>query len=299
MRRVSTYLVVLFAAPTLFGSCVTTGTYRAMEAQAKNNDSLYNQTMRTLKTTQDANATLTRQKTEIQTQMTNLNGLLTATQENNALLRKQLTELSALSSSQAESIKRSLENIGSKDIYIQQLRAAISHRDSANFAILVELKAAIGGFGEDVAIKLDKGVVSVELSEKLLFDSDSNRYTIDDKAKAVIGRLARVLNDQPDVEITVLAHTESVVHPQEVLVDDWDLSVKRATSVVRMLQTDYSVSPLRMTAAGRSEYAGMAPADTPEGRAANRRTRIIIQPQLEPLIRLLERKSDADTATGN
>lgn len=298
MRRASTYLVIL-PALALLNSCVSTGKYKAMETQARNSDSLYNQTMRTLKTTQDANATLAKQKTDIQTQMTNLNGLLTATQENNAMLRKQLTELSALSSSQAESIKRSIDNIGAKDIYIQQLRAAISHRDSVNLAILLQLKGAIGGYGDDVAIKLEKGVVSVELSEKLLFDNDSNSYKIDDKAKQVIGRLARVLNDQPDVEFTVLAHTESVVHPQEVLVDDWDLSVKRATSVVRMLQTDFSVSPLRMTASGRSEYAGMAPADTPEGRAANRKTRIVIQPQLEPLIRLLERKSEVDTATGN
>ena len=299
MRRVSTYLVVLLAAPTLFTSCVSTGTYKAMEAQAKNSDSLYNQTVRTLKTTQDANASLTKQKTDIQTEMTNLNGLLTATQENNTLLRKQLTELSALSSSQAESIKRSIDNIGSKDIYIQQLRAAVAHRDSANFAILVELKASVGGYGDDAAIKVEKGTVYVDLSEKLLFNSDSNNYKVEDKAKQVLGRLARVLTDQPDFEFTVLAHTESVVHPQEVLVDDWDLSVKRATSVVRILQTDFSISPLRMTASGRSEYAGMAPADTPEGRAANRKTRIVIQPMLDPLLRLLERKSDADTMAGN
>jgi chemotaxis protein MotB len=298
MRRASTYLVILLPAFALFNSCVSSGKYKAMETQARNSDSLYNQTMRTLKTTQDANVTLAQQKTDIQTQMTTMSGLMAATQENNALLRKQLTDLSTLSSSQAESIRRSLDNIGAKDVYIQQLRAAISHRDSVNLALLIQLKAALGGYGEDVAVRLDNGVVSVEFSEKLLFDNDSNQYNIDDKAKSVMGRLARVLNDQPDVEFTVLAHTESNVHPQEVLVDDWDLSVKRATSVVRMLQTDFSVSPLRMTASGRSEYAGMAATDTPEGRAANRKTKIVLQPQLEPLIRLLDRKSEVDTAAG-
>ena len=299
MQRLSSYLIVLVSAIVLLNSCVSTGTYKAMEAQFKNRDSLYNQSMRTLKTCQDANDGLVRQKNDIQAQMTNLNGLLTATQENNTLLKKQLTDLSTLSSSQAESIKRSLDNIGAKDTYIQQLRAAVAHRDSVNLGVVLQLKAALGGYGEDVAIKIEKGVVSVDLAEKLLFNGDSNSYKIDDKAKQVIGRLARVLNDQPDVEFTVLAHTESVAHPQEVLVDDWDLSVKRATSVVRMLQTDFSVSPLRMTASGRSEYSGMAGMDTPEGRAANRRTRVVITPQLEPLLRLLERKGEGETATGS
>jgi chemotaxis protein MotB len=299
MIRVPTYLVVIVPAIALLTSCVSAGKYKTMETQARTNDSLYNQTLRTLKGCQDDNQNLAKQKNEIQTQMTNLNGLLTATQENNTLLRKQLKDLSALSSSQAESIKRSLDNIGAKDIYLQQLHAAIAHRDSVNLALVLQLKAALGGYGEDVAIKLEKGVVSVDLSEKLLFNSDSDSYRLDDKAKPVLGRLARVLNDQPDVEFAVVAHTESIVHPQDTLVDDWDLSVKRATSVVRVLQTDFSVSPLRMTASGRSEYPGMAPADTPEGRAVNRRTRVIMQPALEPLIRLLERKGDADTAAGS
>jgi len=299
MRLVPTYLVILLSGMTLFTSCVSTGKYKAMETQARNSDSLYNQAMRTLKGCQESNASLTKQKTDMQTEMTNLNSLVSATQENNTLLRKQLKDLSALSSSQAESIKRSLDNMGAKDIYIQQLRAAISHRDSANFAILMELKASIGAYGDDAVIKVEKGIVTIDLSEKLLFNGDSNSYKVEDKAKPVLSRLARVLTDQPDFEFTVMAHTESVVHPQEVLVDDWDLSAKRATSVVRVLQTDYSISPVRMTASGRSEYMGMAPADTPEGRAANRRTRIIIQPMLDPLLRLLERKSEPDSPIGS
>jgi chemotaxis protein MotB len=293
------YLTPL-ATILVFASCVSTGTYKAVQQQAQKNDSLYNSTMHSLKTCQDANSGLVKQKNDIQTQMTNLNGLLTATQENNTLLRRQLQDLSSLSSTQAESLKRSLDNIGAKDLYIQQLRAAISHRDSVNLAMLLQLKAALGGYGEDVAVKIDKGTVFIDLSEKLLFNSDSNRYKVDDKAKQVLGRLARVLTDQPDAEFTVLAHTESVVHPEEVLVDNWDLSVKRATSVIRILQTDFNISPLRMTASGQSEYPGMTPTDTPEGRAANRRTRVLIQPQLDPLLRLLDRKGQAgldDAAT--
>lgn len=301
MLRTQTYLVVCVSVAGLFSSCVSTGKYKAMEAQYKNSDSLYNWTLHTLKTTQYANTDLTKQRNDMQTKMNNLNGLLSATQDNNTLLRKQLTNLSAISSAQAESIKRSIDNIGAKDVYIQQLRAAIAHRDSANFALLMELKASIGGYGDDVTIKIEKGTIYVDLSEKLLFNSDSNSYKVEDKARQVLGRLARVLTDQPDFEFAVLAHTESVVHPQDVLVDDWDLSVKRATSVIRILQTDYNISPLRMTASGRSEYSGMTPSDTPEGRSANRKTRVVIQPMIEPLLRLLDHKQGdaADTVGGS
>src|SRR5207244_3011993 len=102
----------------------------------------------------------------------------------------------------------------------------------------------------------------------LLFNSDSNSYTVGAKAKAVLGRIARALNDEPDIEIMVEGHTDSVAYPQDILLDNWDLSVKRATSLVRILQQDYNVSPVRMTAAGRSEYVTVAANDTPEGRAA-------------------------------
>jgi outer membrane protein OmpA-like peptidoglycan-associated protein len=247
-----------------------------------------------------------------------------------------------------------------------------------NMVAVLNLKATIGGFGDqDVSIKLENGEVHVDLSDRLLFNSDSNgrnSYTVTDKAKSVLGRMARALNDMPDVEFmveghtdgvaphkdsvavhmdsvalqtdTVLVHTDSavahtdtamvhmdsavvhidtamvhmdsvvahtdtpavltdsaVVHTdavpvlldtvpaaQSILVDNWDLSVKRATSIVRILQNDYHVSPARMIAAGRSEYITVAPNDTPEGQAANRRTRIIILPQMDQLLKVLEHR---------
>ena len=104
-----------------------------------------------------------------------------------------------------------------------------------------------------------------------------------------MGRLARVLNDQSDIEFIVEGHTDSIAYPQPILLDNWDLSVKRATTLVRALQSDYNISPTRMTAAGRSEYITVAPNDTPEGRAANRHTRIVILPKMDRLLRVLER----------
>jgi chemotaxis protein MotB len=209
-------------------------------------------------------------------------------------MRKQLQALSTLSSAQSEIIKKSMDNMGAKDTYLRALQAALSRRDSTNLATLMYLKASMGSFGEqDVSIKLEKGTVTVDLSDKILFSSDSNSsnsYVVSDKAKGVLSRLARMLNDQPELEFVVEGHTDSLSYPTDVLTDNWDLSVKRATSVVRILQNEYHVSPIRITAAGRSEYLTVAANDTPEGQAANRRTRIIILPQLDPLLKLLERR---------
>jgi len=287
MRPVYLYLV-LFSSSMI--SCVSTGKFKAMQQEAQKYDSLYTWSQRTLKTCQDANNDLTKQKSALKDQVSSINLELNASKENNVLLRKQMEALSALNKAQAESVKKSLDNIGAKDQYIQDLRAAVSHRDSVNMALLLNLKAYLGSQGQDVVIRLENGEVHVDLSDSLLFNGDSTGYTINEKAKPVLGRLARVLNNQPDIAFTVEGHTDSIPYAQGPLFDNWDLSVKRAAAVVRILQSQYNVSPARMMAAGRSEYIAVAPNDTPEGQAANRRTRIIIIPQLDRLINLLERK---------
>ena len=290
MQPVQSYFAIFSLTALSFASCVSTGKYKAMQQQADKYDTLYTWSMRTLKTSQETNSDLNKQKAAMQNQLNDQNLQLTAIQENNSQLRKQLQALSALSSAQAESIKKSLDNIGSKDVFIQDIQSAVAHRDSVNLVVVLDLKATMGNYGEDVNIKLEKGVVNVDLSDKILFNSDSSTYTLTDKAKTVLGRLARVLNDQPDIEFMVEGHTDSIPYSQDILLDNWDLSVKRATAIVRMLQNEYHISPIRMTAAGRSEYVTVAANDTTEGRAANRRTRIVIFPQLDQLLRVLEHK---------
>ena len=288
MRPICFYSVIFVCAVLSFASCVSTGKFNAMQQEKQKYDSLYTSSTHTLKTCQDDNNTLDKQKTLLQDQANDLNMQLNATKENNTQLNKQLQDLSALSSTQAESIRKSLDNIGAKDDYIRELRSAVAHRDSVNLAVLLDLKATLGSLGDLVTIKTEKSVVCVDLSDAL-FNSDSNSYTLTDKAKSVLGRLARVLNDQPDIEFMVEGHTDSISYPREVWVDNWDLSVKRATSIVRTLQNQYNISPVRMTAAGRSEYMPVDANDTPDGRAANRRTRIVILPKLGQLLQLLER----------
>jgi chemotaxis protein MotB len=184
--------------------------------------------------------------------------------ENNTQALKQLQDLSVITSTQAESIKKSMENIGVKDMYIMDLQKEMAKKDSLNMALVMNLKGAIGNLSdEDINIKVDKGVVFIDISDKLLFKS--GKYDITDRAKEVLEKVALVLKN-------------------------WDLSVKRATAVVRVLQNEYGLSPYHITAAGRSEYQPVATNATEEGRALNRRTRIVILPQLDQFFKLLETK---------
>ena len=207
---------------------------------------------------------------------------------NNNQILGQLKDLSVISGSQAESIRKSLDNIGVKDEYIAKLQSAINRKDSLNMALVINLKSAIGNLDDkDINIKVDKGVVYVDISDKLLFNS--GKYQVTNAAKDVLGKVAKVLEAQPGIEFLVEGHTDNVPFKQGVLDDNWDLSVKRATSVVRILQDEYHIAPSRMTAAGRSEFVPLSSNDTPEGRAQNRRTRIVILPQLDQFFKLLEK----------
>ena len=119
---------------------------------------------------------------------------------------------------------------------------------------------------------------------------NSGKFTVTDKAKIVLGKVAQVLNAYPDIEFMVEGHTDTVNMHNQCIEDNWDLSVKRATSVVRILQNQYGIKPSRMTAAGRSQYVPVDDNDTADGRSHNRRTRIVILPQLDQFFKLLVKK---------
>jgi len=210
--------------------------------------------------------------------------------ENNNQAIKQLQDLSVISSAQAESIKKSMDNIGAKDSYIQNLQSQMSRKDSMNMALVMNLKGAIGNLDDkDINIKVDKGVVFIDISDKLLFKTGS--YDVTDKANVVLGKVATVLKNQPDIEFMVEGHTDDIPFTRPPLVDNWDLSTKRATTIVRTLQKQYGLDPAKMAAAGRAEFNPIADNKTEAGRAANRRTRIVILPQLDQFFKLLETPS--------
>jgi chemotaxis protein MotB len=284
MRRPIFAVFAIFSF--LFFSCVSNKKFEAAQKQAKATRDSLNQVnsglAANLTTCKDSVSAKDKRLADLQQQ----NALLKA---NNTQALKQLQDLSVISSTQAESIKKSLENIGAKDVYIMDLQKEMQRKDSLNMALVMNLKGAIGNMAdEDINIKVEKGVVFIDISDKLLFKSGS--YDITPRAKEVLGKVAQVLKNQPDLEFMVEGHTDNVPYKRAALIDNWDLSVKRATAVVRVLQNEYGLSPSHITAAGRSEYQPVTTNDTPEGRAMNRRTRIVILPQLDQFFKLLETK---------
>lgn len=205
----------------------------------------------------------------------------------NYQLLNNVSSLATLSQKGAENLEKSLESIKEKDMRINSLNEAINKKDSVTLALVTSLKGVLGNINdEDIEISVEKGVVYVSLSDKLLFKSGS--YYVSSRAKEVLGKVAKVVNNKPEMDIMVEGHTDDVSIKNAVLEDNWDLSVKRATSIVRILQDDYNVAPERMTAAGRSYYVPVASNDNAEGRSKNRRTRIIILPKLDQFYGMIE-----------
>ncbi|WP_442795796.1 OmpA/MotB family protein [Pelobium manganitolerans] len=269
----------------IMASCSAPRKLREAQAENRRLDSLYRDLQNQLLACENARKS---SASDYEMRIKNLNDQLENVKTSNNQMVNQLKDLSVISGKQAESINKSLENIGAKDSYIRDLQSAIARKDSLNMALVMNLKGAIGNLDDkDINIKVDKGVVYIDISDKLLFKSGS--YEVNEGAKTVLGKVAKVLLNQPDIEFMVEGHTDNVPYKSNgILLDNWDLSVKRATSVVRILQNQYNIPPAKMTAAGRGEYVPVSTNSTAEGKAANRRTRIVILPQLDQFFKLLE-----------
>jgi len=271
-----------------FTSCVSRKQLKSEQDKYAKLNSFYMQVQDDLKKCRDDEAEASRRKALLETEMAGLNKQIDFLKENNNTVVNQLKDLSVISSSQAESIKKSLDNISSKDNYIQGLQSALAKKDSLNMALVMNLKGALNDVNDsDVEIKVEKGVVFISISDKMLFKSGS--ADVSDKALNVLSKVAQVLNSKPEIEFMVEGHTDNVAIKNNCVTDNWDLSVKRATSVVRLLQSKFGIDPKRMTAGGRGEYVPLQSNDSAEGRAANRRTRIVILPQLDQFFQLLEK----------
>ena len=260
-------------AALLLSSCVSKKKYAELEAlQQETQDQLNTATVK-------LNACL-EDKDRLNAQINQLSN------QNSALLNN-VGDLATLSKKEAENLERSLESIKEKDLKIQRMQDAINKKDSVTLALVTSLKGALGNLNdEDIQINVEKGVVYVSISDKLLFDS--GKYNISPRAMEVLGKVAQVVKSRPEIEFMVEGHTDDQPIRNAVLQDNWDLSVKRATSVVRVLQEEFGVEPQRMTAAGRSYYVPVATNETAEGRAKNRRTRIVILPKLDQFFGLIE-----------
>ncbi len=293
MKRTYTIVMIFFSATLI--SCVSNSKFKRSQAEAQAKyDSLnrvHLNTESSLKTCYDTTNEMSKRLSVLQVQNGELTKQNSFLKENNTQALKQLEDMSVITGTQAESIRKSLDNIGAKDVYIMDLQKEMARKDSLNMALVMNLKGAIGNLSdEDINIKIDKGFVFIDISDKLLFKSGS--YVITSRAKEVLGKVAQVLKSQPDLQFMVEGHTDNVPYNRPPLLDNWDLSVKRATAVVRILQNTYGLNPAQITAAGRSEYAPVTSNDTPQSRAINRRTRIVILPELDQFFKLLETKKN-------
>ncbi|HLI93640.1 MAG TPA: OmpA family protein [Puia sp.] len=201
-------------------------------------------------------------------------------------LNKRLTDLQNRSGLTEDQLNQSKEQIAEQRRRLAQLQALMDQQKNAIQDIRKKMSDALVGFNsKDLSVSIKNGKVYVSLSENLLFPSGS--AVVNPKGKEALGKLATVLNTNPDITVDIEGHTDSVpIHGRYP--DNWALSVARSTAIVRILTTDYLVDPVRVIASGHSSYDPVQPNGTPEGRALNRRTEIILSPKLDELYKLLE-----------
>ncbi len=276
MRKIS----LLITISVLITSCISQKKYLELEDLQRNTKSLLDTATIKLNTCNEEKEAALANLSSVQDQVRFL-------KSNNQDLINNIGNLTTLSQKGAENLEKSLESMKEKDLRIQTMQEAVTKKDSVTLALVTSLKGVLGNLSDDdIEINVEKGVVYVSISDKLLFNSGS--YTVTQRAKEVLGKVAKVVNDKPEIEFMVEGHTDNVPIKIEGIDDNWDLSVKRATSVIRILQNDFDVKPERMTAAGRSYYIPLYENDSPSNRARNRRTRIVVLPKLDQFYDLIE-----------
>lgn len=271
-------ILVLVVASLFLSSCVSKKKYTEMESN-------YNQKSQELV---DTKADLLKCQVDAESREALLNQQIQSLLKDKEQTLEYVDNLTVLSKSASENIKETLAQMGKKDEYIMHVQKAMSRKDSINLALGYQLKSVLNdGFNDqDIEVNVEKTVVYINISDKLLFKSGS--ATISARANEVLGKVAKVIAAQPTLEVMVEGYTDNKPISTAGIKDNWDLSVKRATSVVRVLQNDFEIAPERLVAAGRSEYKPVASNDTVEGRQKNRRTRIVLIPQLDQFFDLLE-----------
>ena len=293
-RQIILFTISLVAIVITMSSCASkkqlAETNLKMDALRKEQGMVEEELAETSRKYQDCEGERTQLQTELSLRKEQLADLRAQVDKLNTQLTTQMTQvgdLTVLSQSANENIKSTLEQLEDRDAYVRYLQLAKTKTDSINLALAVNLKSVLrdGIADDDVEVKVDKTVVMINLSDKMLFQSGSS--VINPRADEILAKIATILKSRPGFEVMVEGYTDDVPIATDCLVDNWDLSVKRSTAVVRKLQQNHGIDPNRLIAAGRGEYNALASNKTSEGRATNRRTRIIILPKLGEFYDLL------------
>lgn len=235
-------------------------------------------------TLKDQVATLTSNNKKLEKKYNDLtNENLTQTELFNLSLKQKSDELKLRSNELAGKEKLLAE----RETTLNELQKEIARRDSITKRLNSILRDALLSFKSDeLSVEVKNGKVYVSLSDKLLFKSGS--AAIEDKGIEAIKVLADVLTKNNDIDILVEGHTDNIPIKTAIYKDNWDLSVARSLSIVRILTDEYKIPPTRLTASGKGEFSPKASNATPEGRASNRRTEIILSPKLDEIMKLLK-----------
>jgi chemotaxis protein MotB len=208
----------------------------------------------------------------------------------NTLINESLSQTDKLSkalTAKSEDLDAKEKLLSERERTLDEMRKIIAKQDSITHNLNNILRNALLGFNSDeLSVEIKNGKVYVSMSDKLLFKSGSS--AVEDKGKDALKLLAGVLDKNSDIDILIEGHTDNVPIKTSVYKDNWDLSVARATSIVRILTNDYKIGPTRLTASGKGEFFPKADNETVEGRAKNRRTEIILSPKLDELMKLLK-----------
>jgi chemotaxis protein MotB len=272
MKRI---ILALSVVALLSTSCVSKKKFVALEAKNKEIQDLLNSC------TVKLNMCLT-EKEAFASQIEFL-------KKNNDNLIQNIDNMTTLSTKGAQNIEKALEAIKEKDIKISRMQDALTKKDSVTLALVTSIKSSVGVTDPDIEVNVEKGVVFISIADKLLFKSGS--YLVSDRAKEVLAKVAKIINDKPTFECMVEGHTDNVPFiGNNILIDNWDLSAKRSTAIVRVLTKDLKVNPKQLIAAGRGEFIPLVENNSVTNRAINRRTRIVILPKIDEFYEMIEKE---------
>lgn len=280
MKKISIVLLLFI----LLSSCVSKKKYLALEHE---NGEIKSELTKTRVEKEDLEAKFAKIQARVDeynskiSSLTNEVGVLTLENDSKITVAN---DGAVISNDAKEKMRETLQFV---DPY--KVAQAKTLKDSMNLAVSYNLQKTLDTSSlnedEDISVDINETVVMISISDKMLFNSGS--YRISSKANNILQKLADVINSEPSLDVMVEGHTDSRSISTYKVQDNWDLSVLRATSVVRKLQNKYNVAPEKLIASGRSSYQPLADNSTREGRAANRRTRIIILPNIDKFFALM------------
>ncbi len=270
------FTLIALTGAVLMTSCVSKKKYVALEQELQD-------TRSNLQRTTVEKEELEAKFAKIEARVADYNAKINSLRESNDEKMVMVEDVAMISNKVKDGMRQTLTNVDS-----QKLQNATSLKDSMNLAVSYNLRKSLSDNlkeDEDISIDIDQTVVMISISDKMLFKTGS--YRISNRADEILQKLADVINSEPSLEVMVEGHTDPRTINTAVLQDNWDLSVKRATSIVRKLQNTYDVDPSKLIASGRSSYKPLVENDSDENMAINRRTRIVLLPNMDKFFALL------------